>query len=1688
MAIPKIYDCFMFFNELDLLELRFNELYDVVHKFVLVESRYTHSGKPKPLHFDNNKARFSKWMDKVIHVVVDEFPEYPEGDGFFSPSWRRENFQRKALFRGLTDCSDDDIITVTDADEIPRAESLLSYSKEQGVCCLEMIMSYYYMNYIGTGKDRTWYHAKIAPFGMLKKLDVCILRYTIHNQYLETPELNFYLGVVENSGWHFSFLGGADAIATKIKAYCHQELNKDEYVNKDHIDKVLSNGDDIFNRKISYIQTEIDGIYPKYVVGNIPHYQSLGFIKAADVVPEEKIQDKMKRLNDDNAYCLGDKVKNKTVIDIRNIMSQLPEGWFDEEDVVNLRRLAESMPDGGVMVQLGVYKGRSVCCLADIIKKKNLKLIAVDTFEGDEDIRSLLGQINKDVLCKEWFENLHLFNISDFVKTLCDTTQKASFMVEDQSVDLLFIDADHRYDCVKADLDAWTQKVKDGGIICGHDYFSPNVSRAVHDKFGQENIKNLIRMWQVINLTKQDINNIIVKDKLIASDRFIYEEVVQFNCYGLNKIDVAGQNVVDIGGNVGMFAFLCNSYGAKEIVSFEPNERNFGLLQDNMKSYSNVFPIQMAVFAPNVKEVEVAGEDDVCRVGVNENSSGPKVKCVSLKEALDTFPEDNNIILKMDCEGSEYSILLNSNPNDIRRCKTIFAEFHEHEHEHEHRYPGQTIDMLESYMIGLGYMLEPVTQMGVPGYWSYDPKTQACTIFTAFHNDKIRNRIVKFVRKDNPAKVYDCFSFFNELDLLEIRLNELSKYVDYFILSEMEVTHSGKSKPLYFEQNKERFKKFLHKIVHVVVKGCPNSEDPWIREHYQRSYLMNALSNCSDRDIIIVSDVDEIPRGEKIKTYTGQRDWMYFDQKQYNYYLNLEAEPLKPKKGVFSRITTYGNLKRLVLNPTDLRYRDIVEADKISNGGWHFSWLGGGKNIVQKLESWAHQELNLPTYKNIEVIEKNILNCTDAFGRDAGNKTQVVDIDSTFPAFVAERKDELIKKRLLYPKINPDSHDILKRIEDAGSDNIYVFGGKFNGGYRALQNPKELAGFLSDYQSTNFENYLEIGAAMAGLTRLVCDHINIRNVYTIDLGLPVAIGTENILSTYADNIAGLKNSGKLHQFEGDSHSEKAREWLSQFGKVFDLIFIDGDHSYDGVKADTFLALNFAKEDCLFVLHDHAAVPEVEKFYKEIRNGDIPELSFVKEYVSDDSMKKGICVFSYSSKNGLKKLEKIKNKVLSVGSDNLDNFGGAFRGGYWLQQDTDEISMFLLDYLDLKVENYLEIGIATAGLTRLISECLNIKNMYTIDYGSYRVAVEDFLRQSYADNIAGLKNSGKLHQFEGDSHSEKARQWLSQFGKVFDLIFIDGDHSYDGVRADTLLALNSAKEGCLFVLHDHVVWTDIKRFCEEIKNGTIPELSFVKEYASNNATSKGICVFQYASKKEISDSTNDKVAIVMPYYNDKDLLMRSVTGVLNQSHKNWDLFIVDDGSLPHNKASLVCSHYASNRIKIIEKTNGGVSVARNTALEMINKDHSYSYVAYCDSDDIWSDNYLSSQLENLTDCDFVYSEVKHKYENGVTAFPYGIPNPPEYPGLKYMLDSPFIYISSVVHRIGCLSVGYFDSQLNSIEDWDMWARIAEAGYRIKKNKSTYIVYTVKHSNNMASKRNENIYKVFRNKHSLFAMSD
>ncbi len=263
--------------------------------------------------------------------------------------------------------------------------------------------------------------------------------------------------------------------------------------------------------------------------------------------------------------------------------------------------------------------------------------------------------------------------------------------------------------------------------------------------------------------------------------------------------------------------------------------------------------------------------------------------------------------------------------------------------------------------------------------------------------------------------IYDCFQYFNEEHIAELRFNILDNYVDYFVIVESTVNHQGQKKNLHFNLNK--FEKFKNKIKYIVVDDTPDiikkphQGGESLVEQHQRNSLMRVLNKANDNDLIILSDVDEIPNLKKLRLFE-QNKLAVFSQKMFMYKLNLLN--LNENNWHGSKICLKKNLK----SPQwlrDLKFKKYPfwRIDKlkniqiIENGGWHFAYLQSPKNISKKIKSFAHGEFN----KEHLIDEKNIANKIeqgeDVFER--GYKIKKVPIDKTFPEFIFQNQ-ELLKK------------------------------------------------------------------------------------------------------------------------------------------------------------------------------------------------------------------------------------------------------------------------------------------------------------------------------------------------------------------------------------------------------------------------------------------------------------------------------------------------------------------------------------------------------------------------------------------------------------------------------------------------------------------------------------------------------
>lgn len=159
-------------------------------------------------------------------------------------------------------------------------------------------------------------------------------------------------------------------------------------------------------------------------------------------------------------------------------------------------------------------------------------------------------------------------------------------------------------------------------------------------------------------------------------------------------------------------------------------------------------------------------------------------------------------------------------------------------------------------------------------------------------------RTIRTLKNIFRIKLYDCITFSDGLDILEIRLNVLDPYVDFFVIVEATKSHAGKPTPLYFQENSNRYAKFKEKIIHVVVEDMPDLSENMTRHGlaaYQRNQIKRGLTNCRDSDIIFISDMDEIPNPKKIASMIVLLNtfWkiLFFRQSMYYYYLNGMLTP-----------------------------------------------------------------------------------------------------------------------------------------------------------------------------------------------------------------------------------------------------------------------------------------------------------------------------------------------------------------------------------------------------------------------------------------------------------------------------------------------------------------------------------------------------------------------------------------------------------------------------------------------------------------------------------------------------------------------------------------------------------------------------------------------------------------------------
>ena len=276
----------MYYDEDLLLDLRLNFLDKFVKKFVISEATYTHNGNKKKLKFDINNYR--KFKDKINYIVVDEQPnnilkfvenepKHKRGEKLILNGMARDYFQRENLRKGLTDLSGEDLVLISDLDEIPNPYAIKSFGNNSRIGCFVQKNFLYKLNLINIDEP-SWYGTRIC-----RKKDLKSPQWLREIKAVKRPFYKFYKPkfdlFIPDGGWHFSSVKSIKGIFNKLNSFAEQQYNNPNYKNLDLIEKKIQNKEDLFDRKYNYKVIAIDKSFPEFLYNNKEKYKEFIYIK-----------------------------------------------------------------------------------------------------------------------------------------------------------------------------------------------------------------------------------------------------------------------------------------------------------------------------------------------------------------------------------------------------------------------------------------------------------------------------------------------------------------------------------------------------------------------------------------------------------------------------------------------------------------------------------------------------------------------------------------------------------------------------------------------------------------------------------------------------------------------------------------------------------------------------------------------------------------------------------------------------------------------------------------------------------------------------------------------------------------------------------------------------------------------------------------------------------------------------------------------------------------------------------------------------------------------------------------------------------------------------------------------------------------------------------------------------------------
>jgi beta-1,4-mannosyl-glycoprotein beta-1,4-N-acetylglucosaminyltransferase len=282
----KIYDCFMYFDEEVVVNVRLHTLNEFVDYFVIVESRFTHKGDPRELKFDHKK--FQKFRDKIIYIIDEEV--YPQTHEIktedskndksikliFNAAYR-ENGQRNLIAKGLKEANDEDLILISDVDEIPKLSGLNFKSIKEKIILFKQDMFYYKFNLllpdlIWTGTKACKKKNLISPQWLRNIKDRKYSFFRIDTFFSKTKFTS--IKIINDGGWHFSNIKTPKEIEFKLRSYLHHREFDENPLSVDQIDNIIKKKQAIYDLKVDKTVNKIGNgsKLEKFEINKLPNY------------------------------------------------------------------------------------------------------------------------------------------------------------------------------------------------------------------------------------------------------------------------------------------------------------------------------------------------------------------------------------------------------------------------------------------------------------------------------------------------------------------------------------------------------------------------------------------------------------------------------------------------------------------------------------------------------------------------------------------------------------------------------------------------------------------------------------------------------------------------------------------------------------------------------------------------------------------------------------------------------------------------------------------------------------------------------------------------------------------------------------------------------------------------------------------------------------------------------------------------------------------------------------------------------------------------------------------------------------------------------------------------------------------------------------------------------------------------